>query len=95
MTRPNFNPLVPTPDTPAPWTPDRARNELPRVLLDLGPKGRALFGKAVVPARVGGRLNSFASVTPDTDYVPWACCWEFSWEAIARAADTGTPLHVV
>lgn len=75
------------------WTVAKVKAELPRVPVKVGRKQYA--------GRVSGRLNRFATVTIShiehgTGYLrgePWHD-WQFSWEAIANALNTGAALTV-
>lgn len=61
------------------------------------------IGRKVYSARLSGRLNQFATVT--LSYIhhsgpqehlrgqPWMD-WQFSWEAVTRAVNTGNPLSL-
>ena len=81
-------------------TSSQARRDLPRVPVRL-PNGE------IVSARTTGRLNDLATVTVhfgDTaasrlrdfraDCIPWASD-HYTWEQVARAAETGEPLTFI
>lgn len=64
------------------WTVARVKNELPDVQV------KTLTG--VLTCRVAGSKNKFASVyAPSTGHT-----WEYSWDAVCRALNTGKPLRV-
>ncbi len=73
-------------DEVATMTKTEARNQLPDVTVV------PTFG-VFLACKTTGRNNTFATVTP-TDETWGGCNWQFSWEAIARAATRNSPLYI-
>lgn len=66
-------------------TIDEAKEQLPDVTVV------PTFG-VFLQCKTTGRKEKFATVTPLAE--AWGgCSWQFSWEAIARAATNGSHLH--
>ena len=68
----------------ATMTAKEAKGQLPDVTVV------PTFG-VFLACKTTGRNNAFATVTP-TDEAWGGCSWQFSWDAIARAATLGSPL---
>lgn len=71
------------------WTVEQVKRELPGVTVKIG--------KNLVPGRLSGRLNRFATVTVTNTVMggqtPWRD-WHFAWETIVHCLNSDEALLV-